>query len=59
MRSRQVNRDGQHGSDSSEDDSDERSPHRGRSGKGEHSGSSKEMDDNTDTPMNEIMEAPA
>ncbi len=32
-RSRQTNRDSQHGSDSSEEDSDERSPPRGRSGK--------------------------
>jgi choline-phosphate cytidylyltransferase len=32
-RSRQTNRDEQHGSDSSEEDSDDRSPPRGRSGK--------------------------
>jgi choline-phosphate cytidylyltransferase len=32
-RSRQTNRDSQHGSDSSEEDSDERSPPRGRTGK--------------------------
>lgn len=32
-RSRQTNRDSLHGSDSSEEDSDERSPPRGRSGK--------------------------
>lgn len=31
-RSRQTNRDSLHGSDSSEEDSDERSPRRGRSG---------------------------
>ena len=31
-RSRQTNRDSQHGSDSSEDSGDERSPPRGRSG---------------------------
>ena len=33
MRSRQTNQDSVHGSDSSEEDSDERSPPRGRSGK--------------------------
>lgn len=32
-RSRQTNRDSQHGSDSSEEDSDERSPPRGRTDK--------------------------
>lgn len=32
-RSRQTNRDSQHGSDSSEEDSDERSPPRGRTSK--------------------------
>lgn len=32
-RSRQTNRDSLHGSDSSEEDSDERSPPRGRTGK--------------------------
>ena len=59
MRSRQANRDGQHGSDSSEEDSDERSPPRGRSGKAENSSSSKEADNNLDTPMNESLEVPA
>lgn len=34
-RSRQTNRDSMHGSDSSEEDSDGRSPTRGRKGKGE------------------------
>ncbi len=33
MRSRQTNRDSRHGSESSEDESDERSPPRGRTGK--------------------------
>jgi choline-phosphate cytidylyltransferase len=32
-RSRQTNQDSQHGSDSSEEDSDEKSPRRGRTGK--------------------------
>jgi choline-phosphate cytidylyltransferase len=36
-RSRQTNQDSQHGSDSSEEDSDERSPPRGRTGKTESS----------------------
>lgn len=41
-RSRQTNRDSMHGSDSSEEDSDERSPPRGRTGKTEKDGQTEE-----------------
>jgi len=58
MRSRQANRDGHHGSDSSEEESEERSPRRGRSGKAEISGNS-EIDGHVDTPMNKSTETPA
>jgi choline-phosphate cytidylyltransferase len=52
-RSRHTNRDGPHGSDSSEEDSDERSPPRGRSGKGENSGNTEEVDARVEAMMGE------
>jgi choline-phosphate cytidylyltransferase len=55
MRSRQVNRDGHHGSDSSEEDSEERSPRRGRSGKADIS-SHDEASCPIDSSMNENSE---
>lgn len=59
MRSRQVNRDGHHGSDSSEEDSDERSPRRGRSGKVENSSHAEEDNAPIDASMDESSEIPA
>jgi choline-phosphate cytidylyltransferase len=49
-RSRQTNRDSQHGSDSSEEDSDERSPPRGRTGK-------TDADDNEEKQVDAQIEA--
>ena len=56
MRSRQANRDGHHGSDSSEEDSEERSPRRGRSGKAENPSQAEVANATIDTSMNENSE---
>jgi len=53
MRSRQTNQDGPHGSDSSEEDSDERSPPRGRSGKVEKT--SQDTEDQVDAQIKAMM----
>jgi choline-phosphate cytidylyltransferase len=55
-RSRQTNRDSQHGSDSSEEDSDERSPPRGRTGKNDDDATTaeeKQVDAQIDAMMEE------
>jgi choline-phosphate cytidylyltransferase len=52
-RSRQTNRDSQHGSDSSEEDSDERSPPRGRTGKADDAAETEEMQ--VDAQIDAIM----
>jgi len=51
-RSRQTNRDNQHSSDSSEEDSDERSPPRGRSGKA----SAQDEEDQVDAQIEDMMD---
>lgn len=53
MKSRQTNRDGPHGSDSSEEDSDERSPTRGRTGKAEKSTHGEEVDSHIEVMVDE------
>ena len=52
-RSRQTNRDSRHGSDSSEEDSDERSPPRGRTGKVEGGDEEQEVDAQIEAMMDE------
>jgi choline-phosphate cytidylyltransferase len=52
-RSRQTNRDSRHGSDSSEDDSDERSPPRGRTGQLEEGHQGLEVDAQIEAMMDE------
>jgi choline-phosphate cytidylyltransferase len=53
MKSRQTNRDGQHGSDSSEEDSDERSPPRGRTGNAGNSSHGEEIDSHIEVMVDE------
>jgi choline-phosphate cytidylyltransferase len=52
-RSRQTNRDSRHGSDSSEEDSDERSPPRGRTGKVQDGDEEHQVDAQIEAMMDE------
>ena len=52
-RSRQTNQDSRHGSDSSEEDSDERSPPRGRSGKVDKVDEEQQVDAQIEAMMDE------
>jgi choline-phosphate cytidylyltransferase len=52
-RSRQTNQDSRHGSDSSEEDSDERSPPRGRSGKVDKADEEQQVDAQIEAMMDE------
>ena len=52
-RSRQTNQDSRHGSDSSEEDSDERSPPRGRTGKGDKGNEEQQVDAQIEALMDE------
>ena len=52
-RSRQINRDGRHGSDSSEEDSDDRSPPRGRSGNVDDGDEEQDVDAQIEEMMDE------
>lgn len=54
-RSRQTNQDSQHGSDSSEEDSDERSPRRGRSGLEQAEGKVAEEEKQVDAQIEALM----
>lgn len=56
-RTRQTNADSLHGSDSSEEDSDERSPPRGRTGKGADSTTEKQVNAQIEAMMNENAKA--
>lgn len=55
MKSRQTNRDSLHGSDSSEEDGDERSPPRGRSGKVQTEGEAAETEKQVDAQIKALM----
>jgi len=52
-RSRQTNRDSLHASDSSEEDSDERSPPRGRKGKVDGDAEERQVDEQIERMMGE------
>lgn len=56
MRSRQTNLDSRHGSESSEDDSDDRSTHRGRTGKEQTGKEADDEEDQVDAQIEALME---
>lgn len=53
-RSRQTNQDSQHGSDSSEEDTEERYPNRGRTGQSDKA--AQQMDAQVDAQINAMMD---